>query len=354
MVKEFLKDKSFTSCSQAHQQFQTTIKETITYPQFNSIFRNCITEEICELADESVSENHEKEKIKLYTIEEIEKKFDKSILIPIKSNTILDDLVSTSCGTMPATISMVPGESGVGKTTILLYYLSKIREVNPKKELLFVSSEMNQIHMYKYAQRVKIPGIKILFLGDYDYPHEVLEEELKKGYDLVLLDSFQDTINKCMESIILSARMTEKWLLKLLDRTRLGNNEKKKYTAFLCTQHMTKGGTYTGSTGIKHMTDSMMMLRFDETDGITTYIEFCKNRDGSVRKRLYYSISDKGVVLDIERYKTDEAIKVAATTELIRRKENEKAFDTIFLGKQNDTSLMNIPTELLEQEEEEA
>lgn len=385
-VKNFLNGKTFPGCAQAMQMFQAQENETITYPQFNQIWRTELAKNSFTVVEEvKVSTNtntglavvpvEQKEVIKLYSPAEIDGMFDESILIPFKSNTPLDNIISSYGGLLPATIAMIPGESGVGKSTLLLHFIScikavddvKVNQINDaiiaanaklkknvepaplkrKMKLLLVSSEMNAIHQYKYQRRVKLAelDVKILFLGQYEFPHDVLERELAEGYDIVILDSFADTINKVCYAAGMSPKQAESWLLRLMDRIRLKDNKLGVYTSFLCTQHMTKGGEYTGSTNVKHMTDSMMRLAFDDNE--QTYIEFNKNRDGSIKKRLYYKLSEAGVTFDLKRFEKDADIKAQIESEVARKEESAKRFDEILaLGSltNNDAHLIGEST----------
>lgn len=388
-VKNFLQGKNFTGCSQAMTQFQTEFNETITYPQFNQIWRTelakqafTVTAEVKPVVSATggiVVSEAEQEEIILYSPDQIEAMFDDSILVPFESGTVLDGIISSYGGTLPATISMVPGASGVGKTSVLLSYLAKVKhntdlkiavenaqiaEINKKlkkgqeptplkkfMKLLFVSTEMNAIHMYKYQRRIKLAGldIKILFLGQYDFPHNVLERELNEGYDIVLIDSFQDAVDRVVEAAGMGRGTAERWLLNLMDKTRLKGNKEAKYTSFLCTQHMTKGGVYTGSSRVKHMTDSMMELAFDDKE--QTYIEFNKNRDGSIRKRLYYKLTENGVEFDTKRFAKDEEIKVQIDNEMSRKDASAALFDELVMqGARIQGSIIGQDVEEQEQE----
>lgn len=384
-VKEFLKGRTFSGCAQAMALFTAELSETITYPQFNAIWRAELALKSFTVVEEvkistnsqsgtTIIPDEQKEAIRLYTPTEIEGMFDESILTPFKSGTPLDNIISSYGGVLPATINMVPGESGVGKTTVLLDFLSCVKsvydqantiankaiaaankllekgaipaELKRDMRLLFVSSEMNAIHMYKYQRRIKLLGldIKILFLGQYEFPHDVLERELSEGYDLVLLDSFADTINKVCYACSMSPKQAESWLLKLMDRIRLKDNKLGVYTSFLCTQHMTKGGEYTGSTNVKHMTDSMMRLAFDEQE--QSFIEFNKNRDGSIRKRLYFKLSETGVVYDLKRFEKDADIKAQIDSEVQRKEESAAKFDELInMGRTSQAHLIGHGSE---------
>ena len=60
---------------------------------------------------------------------------------------------------------------------------------------------------------------------------------------------------------------------------------------------MTKQGEFAGSNRIKHMTTAMAQLRFDGRGyDAERYIEFSKNRRGSVGDKIFFSLSRGGKV----------------------------------------------------------
>ena len=78
-------------------------------------------------------------------------KFNDDLFIPIKSKTIVDSLLSTEGGVFPGTNTVVIGDPGVGKSTVLLDLLAQYNKDG--KKVLFISGEMNEIDMYGYVKR---------------------------------------------------------------------------------------------------------------------------------------------------------------------------------------------------------
>jgi predicted ATP-dependent serine protease len=315
-IRDFLVKNQPTDKKAAHAAFIKQSKLDVSSARFHGVWKEVFGDttgsplkSTVEIADCDADED-----VKLTSITKI--KYPASVLIPIKSGTPMDTLVSADGGTMPATITMAPGESGVGKTTVLLEYMGAIKKANPKKRMLFISSEMNDLHLFKYSKRISFDGVEILLLGDYKNPKKALEKIFKDGWDVILLDSMQDTIDKIVASGAMKPVRAESWLLSEMDNTRKGNNDRELYTAFYCTNHFTKGETYAGSTKIKHLADAMVLFRYDDLE--ETCIEYLKNRDGSIRKKLYFKISDKGCAFNGERFKRDETTKA----EIMKVKEN--------------------------------
>jgi len=325
LIKDFLlANANITNKNAALKLFIKTKKVDVSSARFHGVWKEIHGDSTGKPLAGTVSVPV---KVALKEIKDIH--FPNSVLTPIKSGTPMDTLVSTDGGTMPATITIAPGESGVGKTTVLLEYLGQVKKANPKKRILFISSEMNDLHLFKYSKRIKFQGVEIMLLGDYkENPCSAIEQIFQQGWDIILLDSIQDSIAKIVASGAHKPTQAESWLLAEMDKTRSAKNDLKLYTAFYCTNHFTKGETYAGSSNLKHMTDAMLLLQADNLGD--TYIEYVKNRDGSKGKKLYFKITDKGVIFNATRFAQDEETKaeINKVKEIVHSKSIE--FDSFF------------------------
>ena len=208
-------------------------------------------------------------------------KFEKNLFNPLKTGRAIDSYFSSEGGVMPGTNTVVTGDPGVGKTTVLLDILADMN--NKGKKVLFVSGEMNQIDMYGYVKRFRKFGkLPILFLGDYSEDNclEVLESILSEGWDVVLVDSMAEVQNGVQDTAkgYLSSKRAETELLSLFEKHNLGENKTKTNTAFLIIQQVTKGGEFAGSNRFKHMMTGMAHMKWTG-DGERTFF-FSKNRRG--------------------------------------------------------------------------
>lgn len=235
---------------------------------------------------------------------------DSAFFNPHKTNTELDEFFSEEGGLLPGTVTICYGVSGAGKSTVLINILSQIKNQFPEKSILYVSSEMTRTDIYSYKNRV--PGIDrldILFLDDHldKRPDHVLESIFDQGWDIILIDSFEDVISKCRYVTKESKKDLSIWLLDLMKGISEGNNSDKVYTTFLCTQHTTKEGTYKGDTVLGHNPTALLKVGVED-DGVgSRYLMYDKNRRGESKKKLYfYMDSDVGIEYDFERYKVEE------------------------------------------------
>ena len=233
--------------------------------------------------------------IKLIKMQDVQ--FSDDLFIPMKTKTIVDSILSTEGGVFPGTNTVIIGDPGVGKSTVLLDWIANMQDQG--KKVLFISGEMNEIDMYGYVKRFpKFGKLPIMFMGDYsNCPKQAVEQVLDTGYDVVLIDSWAEVTAMVKDQMGWARNKVESWMLDLLEKNNKAENQASKNTAFICIQQMTKQGEFAGSNRIKHMTTAMAALRFDGRGrDAERYIEFSKNRRGGVGEKIFFSLHRGGRV----------------------------------------------------------
>lgn len=249
-----------------------------------------------------------------------------------KTGTMLDQLFSdhdVDGGIYGGTANIIIGESGVGKSTVTLDILAKIKRNNPDTKVLYISSEMTRNDLFFYYRKMPIiADVPTVLLMDYIQTGFVkaIEKAICGEHDVILIDSHQDIIVKLKDVLGWKSTYAEAWLTNLVIKAA----DKMGKTLF-CIQHMTKGGTYVGSTYLKHATTAMMEIKFGP--GGRRYLEFTKNRRGGslVNKPLFYSLVNGEVEYDAETWNMSLRAEEVASTEEARREELEHEFDELFL-----------------------
>ena len=257
-------------------------------------------------------------------------------------------------GLYGGTVNIVIGESGVGKSTLLLDTLASIRTQNPDAKVLYISSEMTRNDILFYFKKTpSIAKVPTLLLMDYVKSGQldgVIQKTLNSDWDIILIDSHQDILVKLKEVMGWKSTFAESWLTNIMI-----DAAEKNGTAILAIQHMTKGGQYVGSTYLKHATTSMMEIMFDESG--QRYVQFSKNRRGGsgVGKRLYFRLKDGEVVYDADRFSETEELREIEDRESIRQVDLSKKFEDIFLGgtkeepeESDSVAEQDIPFEIIE------
>ena len=256
--------------------------------------------------------------------------FDPKLFEPIKTGKSIDTVLSADGGFPRATNFMMVGDPGVGKSTVAMDILSDLQTSGAA--VLFISAEMDRIDLYGYVKRYpKFGTIDILFLGEYldQNPKLVVEHMLRRGYDIVLIDSFVEVQDTVKEANGMTTGSTEKWLIDQMRINNAGNNDRAIYTSFLCIQQVNKGGSFVGSNKLKHNTTGMMEVRFEENG--SRYVTFTKNRRGEVNKRMFFDLSATGdVKYDMARYDLDEAARKVLEDEKENLRGEGNNFDDAF------------------------
>ena len=209
----------------------------------------------------------------------------------------IDEFISHEGGIPCSTNIMVIGDPGVGKTSVLLDTLASIEKSGRK--CLFISGEMGRKQMFKYTKRFKQFGcVTTLFLSDYiEYnSKDVIEQVLDMGFDCVLMDSIAEVVDGVRDDNRWDRKTAESWLVDICVKNNKGENDEEKFTSFLLIQQVTKAGEFVGSNKLKHMTDATLEMRKEsDRDGGGTYLEFTKNRNGSVNQRLSFTLLNSDI-----------------------------------------------------------
>jgi predicted ATP-dependent serine protease len=257
--------------------------------------------------------------------------FSEDLFVPMPTGKAIDTLFTNDGGLPKACNYMVIGDPGVGKSTVTLDMLSDLAREG--KKVLFISAEMTRIDLWGYVKRYpKFGEVPVLFLGEYldANPKQVVEDSLKPGYDVVLIDSFAEVQEAVKESNYMTTGQSEKWLIDLMIVNNMGQNDTGTNTTFLAIQQVTKGGVFVGSNKLKHNTTGMMELRMDPDTG-SSFVIFTKNRRGTVNRRLFFSLAESGdVVYDTRRLNSDNEAREALSAEKKQMEEEENAFDELF------------------------
>ena len=214
-----------------------------------------------------------------------------------KTDSLLDQMFSDhdeEGGILSGTANIVVGESGVGKSTVMLDILAKIKWADPMAKVLYISSEMTRNDLFFYYQKnPAIASVPTLLLTDYLHLRfdQMLEQVIRGEHDIILIDSYQDVVVKMTDVLGWKSNRAATWLTNLL----IESADKLGKTIFAI-QHMTKSGTYVGGTYLKHATTSMMEIRKDDYG--RRYAKFSKNRRGGsqVDMRLYYKLESGSVI----------------------------------------------------------
>ena len=234
-----------------------------------------------------------------------ELKFNDSVFRPMRTGTLMDEILSASKGLMPAVNMIICGGPGTGKSTVVLDMLARLGKSG--KKVLFVSGEMDEIGHFKYCKRMPhFATVPTLFLKNYtETVRETLEYVFAQGYDVIAIDSIAEVIEMYKDTYRTTESAAELWFLNLQSQIKKGENKASKYTTFINIQQVTKAGDFAGSNRLKHMTEAMCHLeRIKDSDSRKVY--FSKNRDNSIDFHITYRIGLNQVEYSLPEAGEDE------------------------------------------------
>ena len=233
-----------------------------------------------------------------------ELKFNESIFKPMKTGTLMDELLSADKGLMPAVNMIICGGPGTGKSTVVLDMIARLARTG--KRVLFVSGEMDEIGHFKYCKRMPhFATVPTLFLKNYtETVKETMEFVFEQGYDVIAIDSIAEVIEMYKDTYRTTESAAELWFLNLQSVIKKGENKLKKYTTFINIQQVTKAGDFAGSNRLKHMTDAMCHVKRIK-DSTERKVYFSKNRDCDTDNAIMFRIGLNQVEYSFEPVEND-------------------------------------------------
>ena len=185
-------------------------------------------------------------------------------------------------GIVPGSLVLIGGSPGVGKSTLMLKLAGNI-----DKKVLYVAGEESPGQIKIRAERLGIKN-KNLFL----MPEIVVEniiEEIKKGYELVIIDSIQTIYSQNLTSAPGSVSQVREATFELM---RIAKETK---TPIFIIGHITKEGSIAGPRVLEHMVDTVLYFEGDASRELRILRAF-KNRFGSTSEIGIFEMTKEGLV----------------------------------------------------------
>ncbi|MGZ6250421.1 MAG: DNA repair protein RadA [Candidatus Chromulinivorax sp.] len=191
----------------------------------------------------------------------------------------------TGSGIVPGSFSIVTGDPGIGKSTLLLQVCSQFAQ---KHKVFYFSTEESLSQVKLRFSRLKQQSNKILFSTQATL--EVIVETCKQEKpDIVIIDSIQNIYSS--ENFSLPGTMTQLressfYLMKLA---------KDHNIAIIVTGHITKEGQMAGPKILEHIVDAVFYLQ-KEDKWQTRILRSEKNRFGSINEIGFFQMSSDGMI----------------------------------------------------------
>ena len=188
-------------------------------------------------------------------------------------------------GLVAGSLTLVGGDPGIGKSTLLLQMCSRL--VADKVKVLYVSGEESLSQIMMRGKRLNAYDENLLLLCDNDLDN--VEAKIEK-YDseVVIIDSIQTMAAADIDNAPGTVTQVREVTSRLLKLAKTHN------TAIFIVGHVTKDGQVAGPRTLEHMVDSVLYFEGDESEGVRL-LRAVKNRFGSTNEIGVFNMTGEGL-----------------------------------------------------------
>lgn len=187
-------------------------------------------------------------------------------------------------GFVAGSVTLIAGQPGIGKSTLLLQLASALGEQYP---ILYVSGEESLHQVGMRAERLNAKSTQ-LQLAASSSTDDIAATIAKGGFKLVVVDSIQTVTASGISSApgSVSQITNSTHLLSVV--------AKQTNTALVLVGHVTKEGSIAGPKVLEHVVDVVLQLEGDRYGGFKL-LRGIKNRYGSTNEAGIFEMLDNGL-----------------------------------------------------------
>ena len=187
-------------------------------------------------------------------------------------------------GLVPGSVTLVAGDPGIGKSTLLLAAAS---DASDEGTVLYVTGEESAAQVKLRADRLRIDGSG-LFLLPATGLSEIMTHMESLRPALVVIDSIQTVFDEELPSEAGSMAQIRECA------RRLTQWAKSSGTSVVMTGHVTKGGDIAGPRVLEHVVDVVLYLEGDPVSSFRL-LRSVKNRFGSTNEVGVFEMTETGM-----------------------------------------------------------
>lgn len=186
-------------------------------------------------------------------------------------------------GLVPGSVTLVSGEPGIGKSTLLLQLVGAWSHTS-----LYVSAEESAQQVRLRAERIGVPGddtylVSAMSLGD------IIAAIDKVKPSLVVVDSVQTIADESVESAPGSVTQVRECAFRLVQEAKARN------VAVILVGHVTKDGNIAGPRLLEHVVDTVVSFEGDRLHPLRM-VRAIKHRFGTTNELGLFEMTDRGLV----------------------------------------------------------
>lgn len=187
-------------------------------------------------------------------------------------------------GIIPGMVVMVGGDPGIGKSTLMLQMLDKIKTT---KNLLYVSGEESKSQVHLRGDRLGIKAPNLLFSAETNL-HNLFTVISETDPEVVIIDSIQTISSDEIDSLPGNVSQLRNCTAALLRQA------KESGVPVFLIGHVTKEGSIAGPRVLEHMVDTVLYFEGDREYDFRI-LRSTKNRFGPVNEIGLFQMTGDGL-----------------------------------------------------------
>ena len=191
-----------------------------------------------------------------------------------------------SGGFVEGSLTLVGGEPGVGKSTLLLQLCQSLGDRG--KSVLYVSGEESAKQIKMRAERLSVNSESLFVLSETDIDEVLASIEVHKA-DFVVIDSIQTMAKNDLSQMPGSVTQVRECAHELM------RVAKQTGTSVIIIGHVTKEGSLAGPKILEHMVDTVLYFE-GERHASYRLIRAVKNRFGTTNEIGMFEMREEGLI----------------------------------------------------------
>jgi DNA repair protein RadA/Sms len=189
-------------------------------------------------------------------------------------------------GIVPGSMTLVGGEPGIGKSTLLLQAAARLEAGG--RSVLYASGEESVEQLRLRADRLEEDAGPVHVIGETSL-EGVIDASQRVGADILILDSIQTVYTEQLDSAPGNVGQVRECAARLM------RFAKESGASVIVVGHVTKGGGLAGPKTLEHIVDTVLYF---EGEASLDYrlLRATKNRFGSVDEIGVFSMTGHGLI----------------------------------------------------------